>query len=281
MPPTTPKYNISLEQLAEQGAIIYLDNCVLNRAYNLADIRNSVQNYDFPISGFAQRIGKCKRFSNLRIAPLRREVTLAFSWRSMLQRYPAMRSVPQVADEHLEYKEHMERVFPFLRKNSVCRSGERERLFQHMLEYHREIQAVLRERSLPHPKAKEITDFLCQNRMNQPQGELFRKRYAAVEDTTLADASLVSHALLEQHAGEVAIVTADADIINLLRNYYHLQLEGRLPPPFPPARQLAVYFPHEQDWFPRLLLSRSYHTKRLLNAGYSPGHGTPYTAEGS
>ncbi len=261
------KQRVSLEQLAQQSVVVYLDNSLLHRSYNPAEIRKSVQKDDFPPPDFAKRIGACVRFSDLNIRRLKREAAHASAMASLMKRYASLRSVVEVASEHLLFQEHISRSLSYLRKNSISRTGMKECLLRQVVEHYQEVQALLEERSLADPAADEVSKFLCENELYKPRGNAFRKRFGEAA-ASMADASLVSHALLTRaarqnngHQKEVAIATADADIINLLDNYCVLQRRGELPPSFPRAEGgLRIYFPDDTRWFPHLALDCSYST---------------------
>ncbi len=263
------KERVSLEQLAQQSAVVYLDNSVLDRSYNIAEICKSVQRDDFPVAGFAKLIGSCMRFSQLSIRHLRRQAIFALSLNSLICSYPSLRSVQEVVQEHSEFQKHISNSWAYLRKNSVPRTGVKEHLLRQAVEHYRETSQLLEERSATEPAAEEISRFLCENELYKPRGRAFRKRFTEAA-ASMADASLVSHALLayakqqndaDRNRKDVAIVTADTDIINLLDNYCVLQRRGELPPSFPRAEGgLRIYFPDDTRWFPHLALNCSYST---------------------
>ena len=174
----------------------------------------------------------------------------------VLERFRSIRSAHEIILEHEAYLLHIKRALDYLSDNSVRRKGKKSALLAQAIDGHSRINQLLQEHSTSHPEAEEISRFMCENKLYRPYDVKFHKRFSEPEES-YADASLVSHALLDKNPSGVVIATADTDIINLLRNYYKYRQEGKLPSHFP-YHDIKIYFPDNLRWFHGLQMSLSY-----------------------
>ncbi len=245
---------ITLEELAQDGNKIFIDNNIFSRTYNSDELRSSVQKEDYSFCGLAARLGASFRFSDVNIRHLRREARHALNMLKLIERFESIISVPEILDEYKSVIDHMQRAFDYFVKNSVSRNGKKSQLLKEAISNHGEILRIIGGRAVLRQEAEEITRFLYENELYLPYDGKFRKKFRNPEESP-ADASLVSYAMLE--AEKADIVSADTDVINLVRNYSRYKQEGKLPSHFP-YRHVSVYFPDSAVWFPRLGLSRAF-----------------------
>ncbi len=247
---------MTIEELAQQGNQIYVDNCIINRAYNIAEIQRSVQRTDYPVFDLGHLLGSARRFSGVSIRHLHREAVHVLGLKKVLERFTAIKSTHEIVLEHEAYLLHIRRAMDYLSGNSVHRKGKKSALLAQAIDCHSRVNQLLQKHSTSHPEAEEVSRFMCENQLYMPSDGRFHKRFSEPEES-YSDASLVSHALLDQSPSGVVIATADSDIINLLRNYYKYRQKRKLPFHFP-CRDVKIYFPDNLRWFPGLQMDLIY-----------------------
>lgn len=121
---------------------------------------------------------------------------------------------------------------------------------------HYRISKSLRERGEYGEREEALRDFFVDQRLHLPRTSLFLKKNIQGE-TSRGDASLVSAAILDAGSDgeQVAIVTGDNDLVNLVMNFARLYEQGFFPQILVEKRpRVNVYFPALREWRERLVL---------------------------
>ncbi len=246
---------ITLEQLAREQKV-YLDNSILNQDQNFSMIRQGPYfQRGILVPSIAERLGAAKSFHDVKESILNRQLIFASKISGVIESYESIRSSALVVQELYALIEHLGRNLDFLVKHSSKRSGEKEAKLGGIIEYHQHSYDLLLQRSTAVPGDDSLSNYLETNHLHHSPDNRFIKRKLS-HDTSEGDSQLVSQAIMDSLGSQkpVSIVSADFDIINLVRNY-SLPSKNKILPAISERKDnscVTVYFPHESSWRPSL-----------------------------
>ncbi len=250
----------TLASLAQSAASVYLDNCILSADRNRGEY-NGQNSRGSATTHLAKILGKAWRFSDVRYPLLARQAQQSAGIRSAIDENSTIRTISAVMKEHTSYIAHLHYNLRYLREHSVRKKmpGCKESTLTHIIEEHELIHEALQQR-LPcyENRSRKLASYLASREYHRSPDGLFMKKKGKngkKGEASPADCQLVGEALLQaaKSSSEVAIVSADIDIINLLRNVAIQSGKRALPAMFPPATaRVSVYFPSDENWVPGL-----------------------------
>jgi hypothetical protein len=242
----------SLVELAGSCTSVYLDGCIVQRDKNYAEVKNQRG----PPNDFAEKIGAAKRFSHLKYSFLKRHLSYISRFKDVIVDFVNIKSSPEVLKEYYPLVAHLETVLGFLKEHSSSKKkGRKEDLLSRIVGNYQQIYQLLKGR-LPEESdhVQQLETFLKENRMHYPARASLRKKKGKFnEETSPGDANLVSHALIEslRQGSDVAVITLDLDIINLVINFQSAYVAGNSPLEEGTLQgRIAVYTPCEENWNP-------------------------------
>lgn len=250
---------LTLDQLAQEQHTVYLDNSILSQDQNFSEIRQGPYfRRGVSIPSIAERLGAAKSFHDVKESILNRQLNFASRISSVIESCQSLRSSALVIGGHYALIEHLERTLDFLMVHSCKRSGDKEAKLREIIGYHQHSYDQLLQRSTAIPGDGSLAYYLRANRLHYPPDHHFIKRKLPSE-TSEGDSQLVSQAVMDSLSTQkpVSIVSADFDIINLVRNY-GLALQHKVLPAHISSNNsgsnwgVTVYFPHESSWRPSL-----------------------------
>lgn len=151
--------------------------------------------------------------------------------------------------------------------------GIKEATLRELTEHHQSSYNLLLPRSIPVPGDESLARYLENNRLHFSPDNYFVKRNL-LQDTSRGDSQLVSQAIMDSLISRkpVSIISADFDIVNLVRNYGLRSYRQELPAILDGKDRglVTVYFPAESFWIPSLGLQLMCNT-----AGEQEVYGVP------
>lgn len=248
----------SLENLAKNCKFVFLDNCIMNLDHNVDMKENDDMHQGKTDPSLATRLGAASNFSEVKQSNLNRHAAHAQRIKEMVLKYKSIVSCPEIMKEYLDFFEHIDRTrIYFKERSNNKRPGKKETKLREIIDTHRNIYQCFKKRKKQlHPDY--CSDILIRRHMHLSYDRLFTKVSSDVKkDVSLGDAKLVGSALTTafEYPGEVAIVTRDLDVVNLLRNFAKFYSLGRLNSELR-GRKLqgsaTVYIPSKDNWIPKM-----------------------------
>lgn len=271
----------TLEELAKRYVAVYIDNCIIGTDTNNIFIREKKRVHLGGTSlSLADRLGAARGFSEVKQSNLNSHALQANRIGKIIANYEAVLSTPKIIKEYLQFLEHIACTLDyFKRKSKLKKAGKKETKLNEIIEMHEAIYTTFCRRNGEHPYGDCLSDFLYRRRMHLSYDGLFAKKKGnnkkekkgnkkkigdageAEGKVSLGDAELVGCALSHafESEGNIAIVSKDLDVANLVRNFardYHGEKLAYELKAEPGLRKLlgnvAVYFPSSQNWVPEL-----------------------------
>jgi len=256
----------TLPQIVERMRVVYVDNSIMDRDSNYA--RSSEPNPEDQPTSFKEIIeDEIRRRGSLNhtaIDVLLKQEVYSRQIRDLVKANNHIQTVPSIVREYLAYGDILRDLNNGLNWNNGVPSRNESSL-KRIVEYHQQILTLLKERSLSTEHTEEISGVLCRRRMHHPKDHQFFKSRGIKRNTSYADAQLVARALdfTSENADDTAIITADLDIVHLVRNFAEFDYSRGLPTEFRDLSlqgTVSVYFPSREHWRPNLEADLLYKT---------------------
>jgi len=209
----------TLEVLTKDTARIYLDTNVLSRDYN-----EPMQSYLDHLREYSS-YGGYGGMNSFRIKQKHEHI------KSFLETINASENIITSSEVIYEYDQYLyllKRATNYFNRRYYANSPELIKTNK-IIEFHEDIYDLLQERLTPYKKCDEIDfqKFLRESTLHKPYDGKFQKNIQSVTPhPSFADSELVGSALdfsywsaREKNSSKVAIITADKDLPNLVRNF--------------------------------------------------------------
>jgi len=230
-----------------ENAVFMLTLGDLLRQYARVFIDGSALSHSTSDTEFADYLGACHSYHDVRLPVLLREARFAESIEETVVSSAAYTTVPEIADEYLTYVAHLGRFLTHVRKGSSSRRpGTHDECMNRLVTATRSTYAVLNGRAL-RDVPRGLAQFLMLRRLHAPTSPLLtRRRKSVATETGPADAALVAGALSSalEKASQIAIVTKDFDVANIVSHLTVVPPQSFARSGLPvPLGEITVYFP--------------------------------------
>ena len=249
----------TLDVLAKDMSRIYLDNSVLSRDYGapmqsyLDYLRHGMEQKSPDDFGTSNRWGSSNGWGFPDGSRLQQQHDHTKSFLETIEVYENIVTSPKIISEYDQYI-YLLQDATHNPKSHPHSSYDEFVLLEEIIEFHQSIYQLLRQRLTPYTPLEKIDfpKFLRESTLHRPYEGKFQKRMTAVTARpSFADAELVGRAIdfsyqsaLKKQPSKVAIIAADLDIVNLVRNF-GTTMEGAACRGL--GASVVVYFP-SNDW---------------------------------
>ena len=203
----------TLDVLAGERSQIYIDNNVLTRDYN------------YPVDPYLDHLRQDNGFPSIPRYRVEQKRNHTSKFADCISKYGNIVISPEVLSEYDSYIYLLEEANRYFDIRSSFMRNERHEI----VELHKLIYDLLEKRPAPYEDHEKINfpKFLRDSTLHKSRDGNFHKRMKQVTGRpSVADAELVGHALgtsywsaLNKKSSKVAIITADKDFPNLVRNF--------------------------------------------------------------
>lgn len=255
----------TLENLAKNCTAVFMDNCVMNLDQNY-DLRRGNGEHDSnnrhqikTDPSILTRIGAAKYFSEVKQSNLNSHASQTKRLQQIILKYKTIVTCPEIITEYTDFINALDcSLSYFKRKSNTKRAGKKEEKLKEIIDLHQTIYKAYRKRNRGRPQ-DYCSNILQKRRMHISHDDLFVKNYRHSNETSEGDAGLVGNALTTafESPGEVAIVSRDLDVVNLLRSFAKHYDLGNLDSDLRGRKikgSTTVYFPSKDSWVPNLNL---------------------------
>lgn len=267
----------TLYGLITNSVRIYLDASIFNTDLNKNEVLKSIKNHQYHhVPSIVLRLGAASHFREVKYRPLQRQAQYAERLCALVSAHTGVVSVPAIIEEYQKYITALGTSLEFLKSHSSTRKkGSKQAALEEILRHHRRIHYLLATRSDTSVSNASIAQMMKNFKMHLSGDGRYVKRYGQVEpEVAPADAELCAEAYAHasHYFGDVAVITKDNDIVNLVRNFGRFMQNGSRPSSlrdFALRGSVRTYFPSATSWVPNFGITRTSSVSPLLEASLS------------
>ncbi len=268
----------ALERALTEYGRAYFDNSVLTVDINRKEVLTSCGgSRDHIIHSVVLRFGAALNFREVKYRPLVRQAVHAARLYYFIAEHTKIRSVPRVVAEYARSINAFENSRDFLVSHSSTRKrGSKQEALEEAIRYHQLTYELLSERSTVSKISQRIAAAMREQRMHLPrEGGYVKRRGKTKEEASIGDTELAAEALAHavQNPENVAVITGDLDLANLIRNFGALLSRNSLPLPLCDLSlqgNVDVYFPSNECWVPQFGVRKLAEARITETAGSRP-----------